>query len=108
MKLVIVVVNNNDSDRVTSALTHKGYIVTTLSTTGGFLRAGNTTLLIGAEDSSIDEIREILKKHSSTRKQINPTSSSFGHGLGIGSIEENVTVGGATMFILNVEGYEKL
>ena len=48
MKLVIAIINNDDSAVATAALTAKGLFVTKLSTTGGFLMVGNTTLLIGA------------------------------------------------------------
>ena len=51
MKLLIAIVNNDDSALVSSALTKEGYSVTKLSTTGGFLMVGNTTFLIGAEQA---------------------------------------------------------
>ena len=56
MKLILAVIPNDDSTIATSALTKAGYFVTKLSTTGGFLMVGNTTLLIGTEDEKIDEI----------------------------------------------------
>ncbi len=69
MKLVLAVVNNDDSAIVTSALTGEGFFVTTLSTTGGFLMSGNRTLLIGTEDDKIQKIKELLAKYCSTRVQ---------------------------------------
>ncbi|MDD7216584.1 MAG: cyclic-di-AMP receptor, partial [Oscillospiraceae bacterium] len=53
MKLLIAIVNNDDSAVVSSALTKEGYTVTKLSTTGGFLMVGNTTFLIGADDDKV-------------------------------------------------------
>ena len=47
MKLIIAIVNNDDSAVVSSSLTKEGFTVTKLSTTGGFLMVGNTTFLIG-------------------------------------------------------------
>ena len=108
MKLILAVVNNDDSTVVTSALTKDGFFVTKLTTTGGFLMVGNTTLLIGTEDDKVDIIKGILRKYCSTRKQINPSSNSFGKFLDDQGIAEEVTVGGATFFVLSVEGYEKL
>ena len=67
---------------------------------------GNTTLLIGTEDEKIDEIKTILKKYCSTRKQINPSADSFGQGLR--TLGEETVVNGATIFVLNVESYDKL
>ena len=50
MKLILAIVNNDDSAIAASALTKEGFFVTKLSTTGGFLMVGNTTFLIGTED----------------------------------------------------------
>lgn len=108
MKLVLAVVPNDDSVKVTSALTKEGIFVTKLSTTGGFLMVGNTTLLIGTESSRVEEIKSILRQHCSSRKQISPSSDSFGKGLRDEGIAEETTVGGATLFVLNVESFEKL
>ncbi len=108
MKLVIAIVNNEDSAIASSALTNEAFFVTKLSTTGGFLMVGNTTLLIGTMNDKIDKIKEILSHYCSTRKQTNPSHSSFGRDLKNDSIPEEVTVGGATIFVLNVEGFEKL
>ena len=58
MKLLIAIVNNEDSAVVSSALTKEGFSVTKLSTTGGFLMVGNTTFLIGAEDDKVQKAKE--------------------------------------------------
>lgn len=105
MKLVLAVVNNDDSTAVTSALTGEGFFVTTLSTTGGFLMAGNRTLLIGTEDDKIGKIKELLAKYCSTRVQKTP---QLGRGLNQGSLAEEVTVGGATYFVLDVNEFGKV
>jgi len=103
MKLILAIVNNDDSSVVTSALTHEGFEVTKLSTTGGFLNVGNTTLLIGTDDNKIDEVKGIFKKYCATRKQVKSSRESFGKGLTNDSLPEEVKVGGATFFVLNVE-----
>ena len=108
MKLVLAVVPNDDSVNATSALTKEGFFVTKLSTTGGFLMVGNTTLLIGTEADRVGEIKEILKKHCATRKRVAPSSSSFGRGLSDQGVAEETVVGGATIFVLNEETYEKI
>jgi len=108
MKLMLAVVNNDDSAVVTSALTKEGFFVTKLSTTGGFLMVGNTTLLIGTEDDRVDNIKAIMGKFCSTRKQINPSSQTFGKYLNDKGLAEEVLVGGATYFVLSVESWGKL
>ena len=82
MKLVLAIVNNDDSAKVTASLTGEGFIVTKLSTTGGFLMAGNTTLLIGAQENEVGKIKEIISEHSYTRVKNVPTDASLGRGLG--------------------------
>ena len=62
MKLVIAIVQDEDAGRVVSALMDKGFGVTKLATTGGFLRAGNTTLISGVEDEKLDEALAIIEK----------------------------------------------
>lgn len=108
MKLVLAVINNDDSAEVTAALTNEGYFITKLSTTGGFLMAGNTTLLIGAEDDEVESIKQTIAKHSYTREKNIPTSSSLGRGLGAADVNGRAKVRGATIFVLSVDSFEKL
>ncbi|MBQ2118670.1 MAG: cyclic-di-AMP receptor [Clostridia bacterium] len=108
MKLVLAIVNNDDSAVAAASLTAEGYFVTRLSTTGGFLMVGNTTLLIGTEDDGVDKVLEILKKHCVTRRQMATPVTAFGKGMRADSLPAKVKVGGATVFVLNVESYEKL
>lgn len=107
MKLIIAIVNNDDSAVVASALTKENYTVTKLSTTGGFLMVGNTTFLIGTEDARIARAKEIIAKYSKTRTHETATTESFGRGLADGELNANVTVGGAMIFVLSVDEAEK-
>lgn len=108
MKLILAIVNNDDSTRVSSALTEAGFGVTRLTTSGGFLMVGNTTLLIGTEDDSTQKAIDIIEKHCVTRKQAVSSTASFGLGMNHMSLPEEVTVGGATIFVLNVDHMEKI
>ena len=108
MKLILAIVNNDDSAKASSALTDAGFAVTRLSTTGGFLMVGNTTFLIGTGDEDAPRAIEILKKHCTSRKQAQPSTASFGAGMRNMSIQEEVQVGGATVFVLDVEHMEKI
>lgn len=107
MKLIIAIVNNDDSAVVASALTKENFTVTKLSTTGGFLMVGNTTFLIGTEDDRIKLCKSIIAKHCMTRMHSVNTTESFGRGLSDGALANDVTVGGATVFVLGVEDCEK-
>ena len=108
MKLVIAVINNDDSRTVITALTGRDFFVTQLSTTGGFLMVGNTTLLIGTEKERLPELKEILKKYCVTREKMNPSIKALGRSMLNQSVEEKVTIGGAVMFTLSVEEFEKI
>ena len=108
MKLVIAIVNNDDSAVVSSALTKEGFFVTKLSTTGGFLMVGNTTLLIGTEDGRVEEIKRTLSEFSATRMKTVPSTDAFGRTQGPHDTPKEVTVGGATYFVLDVEEYGKV
>lgn len=107
MKLIFAIINNDDSHAVQSALTKNGIQTTKLSSSGGFLMAGNTTFMICSEDDKMDGIIEIIRKHSHRRKQFVPNSASYGIGS-YASFPVEVTVGGATVFVTNVERFEKI
>ncbi|NLW09597.1 MAG: hypothetical protein GX036_07025 [Firmicutes bacterium] len=109
MKLIIAVVQDQDVNKLLNALMEKGYGATKLASTGGFLRQGNTTLLIGAKDDKTSEVTAIIKEICRTRKQlvtpmatVERTVSSY-----IPSPVE-VEVGGATIFVVQVESFEKV
>ena len=107
MKLIFAIVSSDDSSSVQGGLTKAGFSVTKLATTGGFLMAGNTTFIIGTEDERVDEAIEIIGKHSKKRTQMVPSSASYGVGM-YTSFPVEVQVGGATIFVMNVERFEKL
>lgn len=107
MKLVLAIVSNDDSGRVSSALTREGIHVTKLATTGGFLMAGNTTFLTGIDDDKVDQVIDIIAAQSSKRTQMVPSTTTMDVGM-YSSFPVEVTVGGSTIFVLNVERYEKV
>jgi uncharacterized protein YaaQ len=107
MKLMFAIVNNDDSHSVSTALMQNGFQATKLASTGGFLMSGNTTFLLCVDDSRIDDVIGIVKEHSNKRKQFVPNAASYGAG-GYTSFPVEVSVGGATIFVTNVERFEKL
>ena len=109
MKLLVVIVQDEDASRVISALTTGGFSATRLASSGGFLRAGNTTILAGVEDDRVDKAMKLIEKSGSSRKQVAaaPNAGSPEGGI-LTSFPLEVTVGGATVFVLNVEQFVKL
>lgn len=108
MKLIVAIINSDDVSSVMTHITRAGYSATKLSTSGGFLRAGNVTLLIGVEDEKTDEVIEIISEHSSQRKKITPVNTTYIGESMLTSMPVEVTVGGATVFVLPVEQFFKL
>ncbi len=107
MKMLIAILNADDASAVIQNLMKEGYSITRLSTTGGFLRAGNVTILIGVKDDRVQAVIDIIGKYSKSRKQVIPTTSEAGINF-YPSMPVEVTVGGATIFVLNVERFEKV
>ena len=107
MKLITAIVNKEDSRAVCQDLLKQKFYVTRLSTTGGFLMAGNMTLLICTEDERVDECIGVISNCCKQRTEIVPGTATMG--LGIESaMPMQVTVGGATIMVTNVERFEKL
>lgn len=107
MKLIVAIVNAEDAPEVLSELTAASYSVTKLATSGGFLRAGNVTMLIGVEQDKVKDALSIIEEFSSRRTQPVPVTSTY-IGDSLISVPVEVTVGGATVFVLDVEQFFKL
>lgn len=109
MKLLIAIIHDEDAMELLGTLTEKGYGVTKLATTGGFLKAGNTTLLIGVEKEKVEEVLDIIREICKTRKGvISPPSPVVGAtGVYVPSPIE-ITIGGATVFVVDVDKFEKI
>ncbi|MCM2676488.1 cyclic-di-AMP receptor [Alkalicoccobacillus plakortidis] len=108
MKLIIAVVQDKDSARLSDALVKADFRATKLSSTGGFLKAGNTTFLIGIEDDKVKELMEIIKENCKSRDQlVAPISPMGGNADSYVPYPVEVQVGGATVFTLPVEEFEQ-
>ena len=110
MKMIVAIINSEDSQAVLGELMRTGFSVTDLSTSGAFSRAKNNTLLIGVEDEKVSQAIEIISQFSSKRTQPVPgnTKSYIGETFGNSVPKGKITVGGATVFVLDVEQFYKL
>ena len=93
-KLIIAVVQNEDADNVVDALLVDEFRATRLASTGGFLRRGNTTLMVGADEDQIDRILDLVR--SNARSGNAPAESN------------EVQSAAATVFVLDLEDYQRL
>ncbi len=107
MKLVIAVVNRDDANAVTQNLSKKGFYSTKLASSGGFLLAGNVTLLVGVEEEKVQTVIDIIHEYSHSRKQLIPATADIGMNY-IPTMPVEVTVGGAIVFVVDVERFERL
>lgn len=108
MKLIMSIVNTDDARDLVEALLREGYRATTIGTTGGFLREGNATVLSGVEDDEVDPVLAIIRESCHTRVQyVNPLPPAIEPGELYMPTPMEVEVGGATVFIFNVDRFEK-
>lgn len=109
MKLVIAIVQDKDRRKATEALLAEGFKFTNVASTGGFLREGNVTFMIGVEDEQVEKVIEVLSSSSKSREQfVNvfpPTIEPIGTCI---PSPVRVMVGGATVFVLNVDQFVRL
>ncbi len=109
MKLVIAIVQDDDALDVIDSLNEGGFRVTKLATTGGFLKAGNTTLMIGIDDEKTDKVVKIIEDVCKTRKQVvTPPSQVTGSSGVYVPYPMEIKVGGATVFVVNVDQFVKI
>lgn len=127
MKLVVAIVQNEDADELIEALTAAHYGATRLASTGGFLRQGNTTIIVGVEEAAVQSVLNIITQHSHSRRQPvtnpfpdpaitttttparknpNPLEAVIAQATGAASPE--VQTGRATVFVLNLDRYERV
>jgi uncharacterized protein YaaQ len=92
-KLIIAVVQNDDADNVVDSLLENEFRATRLASTGGFMRKGNTTLMIGADESEIDRIMDLIRTNART---------------GAAPADGGPAPAAATVFVIDLEEYQRL
>lgn len=108
MKLVIAVIQDKDSNRLANAFIDENIRATKLPSTGGFLKAGNSTFIIGIEEGRVPEALAVIKKVCQSRKQYLSSTMSLDISMdGQVPYPVEVEVGGATVFVLPVDGFHQ-
>jgi uncharacterized protein YaaQ len=109
MKLLITIVQDADAPGLVRALSERGFQSTKLASTGGFLREGNTTLLVGVEDAQVEVVQEIIREKCRTRSRL------ITPGVPLAEAPDpflaqpvEVRVGGAVVFVLDVDHFMKV
>lgn len=109
MKLVLAIVHDEDGQKVMDELGKNGFGVTRLCSSGGFLKSGNTTLMVGVDEAKVDQVLGIIGKKSKSRTQvINSSLTPNGMNGMFVPYPVEIAVGGATVFVIDVERFEKI
>lgn len=107
MKLIIAIVQDQDADRTIKALNSSGFRVTRVASTGGFFSVGNTTLLSGIEDDQVQTLMNLLKTTCERRTRLIPAGPNIVESAAMMGAFVDVEVGGATVFVLEIEHFEQ-
>lgn len=109
MRLVIAVVQAKDADGLLEVLTRRGFRATRIDSAGGFLRERNVTLFVGVQEAHVAEVLRLVKQSCHARTQfVNPLMPIVEPGESYVANPVEVQVGGATVFVLAVERYERI
>ncbi len=106
MKLIMAIVQDDDAIDLVDVLTDNGFRVTKLATTGGFLKAGNTTLMIGVEKEKVQKVLDHIEEICKVRKQLVSSPSPVAGSTGVYvPYPVEVNIGGATVFVVDVDNF---
>jgi uncharacterized protein YaaQ len=102
-RLMTAVVQEQDAENAVQSLTKLGFAVTRLPSKGGFLKRGNVTLMVGMQSSHEEAAIRVLKNTCKERVE-------FVNGLFPASVMPmpkpiEIKVGGATVFVFEIESY---
>jgi uncharacterized protein YaaQ len=109
VKLIVAIVHNEDAGPLVDALLERGYRATRLHSSGGFLKQSNATILVGVEEAKVDEVLGVIRETCTSRTQVvNPMPPIMEPGEFFMPYPLEVEVGGATVFVLAVDRFERL
>lgn len=108
MKMLIAIVQDQDSHILMDELSERDFRMTKLASTGGFLKAGNTTILMGIDEARIPEALQIIENNCKSRDMTTSLMSVTMPGDAYIPYPVELKVGGATVFILDVESFIRI
>ncbi len=109
MKLVLAIVSKDDAEKTVSSLTKKEYRATRIDSVGGFLKEKNAIVLVGTEPKQVNGVLKIIGACAKSHKEtLTPTPTMGGPGDFYMADPVEVTVGGATVFVLDVDQFKRL
>jgi uncharacterized protein YaaQ len=109
MKLITAIVRDEDAGKLLNALVADGFRATRFQSAGGFLRARNSTILVGVEDHKLADALQVIRTTCRTRtRMISPRPHGGETGESFIPYPIDVEVGGATIFVTPVEHFERV
>ena len=109
VKLVLAIVQDEDANALSESLLAERFGLTRINTAGGFLREGNVSFLLGVEEEKLGQLLSIIRRNCVTRTQyVNPLPPIMEPGEFYMPYPVEVQVGGATVFVFDVERFEQL
>ena len=107
MKLLFAIIQKEDTRPLTRALIENDISVTRIASSGGFLSSGNTTLMIGVEKDRLETALKVIREKSSRRHSVTVPAAGMPQALESAAMPIQVMIGGATVFIVDVEAFHK-
>ncbi len=109
MKMIVAVITPEDAKTLLDRLTRRGYAATAINSTGGYGHSSNTTVFCGVEDDNVDEVLTILRESCPSRTQyVTPLPPVMEPGEVHIPTPVEKYMGGATIFVLDVERFEQI
>ena len=109
VKMVVAIVHDHDAPELMDSLANNNFQATKMASTGGFLREGNTTFMIGTDEDHVQELLDIIEENCKARKKTVAPMSPVANSLeSYYSFPMEVQIGGATVFIFDVEQFIKV
>ena len=109
MRLVVAIVQDEDADSLADSLIAENFGLTRINSAGGLLRQGNVSFLLGLEEDRLGQLLSIIRRNCVTRTQyVNPLPPIMEPGEFYMPYPVEVQVGGATVFVFDVERFERL
>jgi uncharacterized protein YaaQ len=108
VKLIVAIVQAYDTDPLLRSVTTAGFRVTRIQSTGGFLRAGNSTVLLGVQDDRVQECLGLIRASARSRVEVVPDDLETELLELTGADVHTVALGGAVVFVLPIARFERV
>jgi uncharacterized protein YaaQ len=107
-KLLVIVVSPNDGDRLMQQLVRDGVPATRIGSSGGFLSRGSSTILSGVPAVQVESVLDLIRRICPVRSELAPVQTLPLVGTAASGPPIEVRTGGAIVFVLDIERFERI